>query len=93
MFNNLTLILLKSTFSGYGMKNSITCRSLWEMHGDTIFSSNTMKFGIAFSRYYIQLISIMYISVIGKALMHIMKVKFQEDTLARMLLSLGASVS
>lgn len=68
------------------MKNSVTptiSHSLWEMPGDAIFSSNTMKLGIAFSRYCIQLISIMYISIIGKATMHIMKVNFQEDTLAR----------
>lgn len=44
------------------MKNSVTptiSHFLWEMRGDAIFSSNTMKLGIAFSSYRIQLIGIM----------------------------------
>lgn len=78
------------------MKNSVTpiiaCSHL-KMHRHTTFTSKTVKFGIAFSRYCLQLISIVYISIIGKATMRTMKVKFQEETLARILLSLRASVS
>ena len=68
------------------MKNlaiQIIFRSLLEIHRDTIFTYKTMKFGTGFSSYCIQPTNTVYIPVIGKATMHIMKVKFQEETWAR----------
>lgn len=54
--------------------------SLLEIHRDPVFTYNAVKSGIGFVRYWIQRISAAYIPIIGKATVHIMKVKFQEET-------------
>lgn len=65
------------------MKNlaiQIIFRSLLEIHRDITFTYKTMKFGTGFSRCCVQPMNRVYIPVIGKATMHIIKVKFQEET-------------
>lgn len=62
------------------MKNSVTQTIVRSLFRDTIFTDNTMKFGTESSRYCIQLISTVHTPIMGKTTIHIMKVKFQEET-------------